>query len=226
MKGLANVTFSQFGEDVIILKMLERYGVREITYLDIGANDPICGSNTYSFYLRGHRGVLVEPYAELCSVLKAKRPLDTVLNFGIGSDVETEADFYTFGPQHTPLNTFSKEDAENTEKQGFPIKKVYQVPLKNINNIISAHFGGKAPTIISLDVEGYDETILRCLDFEHYRALLICVETVSFAANGEWSKRSAILEFMASKGYFVYADTNVNTIFCSRKEFDFLLKKG
>ncbi len=223
MKGLAQVSFSQFGEDIIILKMLERYGVREVTYLDIGANDPICGSNTYNFYLRGHKGVLVEPYAELCTALKNRRPQDTVLNFGIGSEIEADADFFTFGPKHTPLNTFSKEDALQSEKQGFPIEKIYKVPLKNINNIISTHFGNKAPTIISLDVEGYDETILRSLDFERYQALLVCVETVSFAASGEWEKRLPILEFMASKGYFVYADTHVNTIFCSRREFDHIL---
>ena len=61
MKGHAHFSFSQFGEDVIITSMLRRYGIESVTYLDIGANEPIMGSNTYGFYLRGNRGVLVLP---------------------------------------------------------------------------------------------------------------------------------------------------------------------
>ncbi len=57
MEGLAGVSLLQFGEDIIMLKMLERYKVRNITYLDIGVNYPILGSNTCNFYLRGYTGV-------------------------------------------------------------------------------------------------------------------------------------------------------------------------
>ncbi len=223
MKGHAHFSFSQFGEDVIITSMLRRYGIESVTYLDIGANEPIMGSNTYGFYLRGNRGVLVEPNKDLCDVLKSTRPGDTVLNFGIGGAVESEADYYMFGTDHTHINTFSAEEARNYEKEGFPIKAVVKVPLKNINNIIRDHLNDKAPTLLSVDVEGLDEEILKTLDYDKYQPLLVCVETVIFNVNKELVKRTQILDFMASKGYFVYADTHVNTIFCSRREFDKLL---
>lgn len=223
MTGIGNVTFSQFGEDIIMLRMLERYKVKNITYLDIGANEPISSSNTYTFYLRGYHGVLIEPNADLCKELKNKRPLDTVLNFGIGSKNETEADYYMFGEKHTALNTFSKEEALNSEKEGVPIQKVVKLPLKDINDVIAEHFT-EAPTIISLDVEGLDEAILTRLDLDKYQPLLICVETVSFSMNKEWVKKKSILDLLLSKGYFIYADTNVNTIFCSRKQFDKLVQ--
>jgi FkbM family methyltransferase len=223
LKGIGNVTFSQFGEDIIMLKMLERHNVKNITYLDIGANEPISSSNTYNFYLRGYTGVLIEPNAELCSMLKSVRPRDSVLNFGISNNNETAVDFYMFGKDHTALDTFSKEDAISNEKEGFPIKKVMKLPLKDINEVISENFS-ESPTIISLDVEGLDEIILRKLDFEKHQPLLICVETVSFSLNGALVKKKTILDYLASKGYFIYADTHVNTIFCSEKLYNNFFK--
>jgi FkbM family methyltransferase len=222
MTGIGNVTFSQFGEDIIMLRMLERYGVSDISYLDIGANEPISSSNTYSFYLRGYYGVLIEPNADLCTMLKKVRPHDKVLNFGIGSDNQTEADYYMFGKKHTAINTFSREEAINYEKEGMPIKQVVKLPLKNVNDVIAENFKG-GPTIISLDVEGLDETILQNLDFEKYQPLLVCVETVGYNAKGALIKRKSILDLMAKSGYFVYADTHVNTIFCSKSLYDLLV---
>lgn len=207
-----------------MLRMLERLKIKNITYLDIGANDPINGSNTYNFYLRGYKGVLIEPNADLCEKIKDVRPKDKVLNFGIGSSNVSEADYYMFGADNSPLNTFSKEDALNTEKEGVPIKKVVKLPLKDINEVISANFT-EPPTIISLDVEGLDEAILNKLDFEKHQSLLICVETVSFTIDKEYVKRRSLIDLLISKGYFIYADTHVNTIFCSKKLYDKLISR-
>lgn len=51
MKGFAHVSFSQYGEDLIVASLLEKLNIKEITCLDIGANHPVLGSNTYNFYL-------------------------------------------------------------------------------------------------------------------------------------------------------------------------------
>ncbi len=222
MKGLGNVTFSQFGEDIIMLKMLDRYNVTDITYFDIGANDPINGSNTYSFYMRGYTGVLIEPNIALYNKIKSVRPKDKCLNFGISSGNQKEADYFMFADDQSGMNTFSEEEAMRYEKEGFPIKQKIKMPLKDINEVLAENFS-KPPTIISLDVEGLDEIILEKLDFEKYPPLLICVETVIFNKNKEFVKRNSIIELLASKGYFIYADTHVNTIFCSRKLFDKLI---
>ena len=223
MKGLGNITFSQFGEDIIMLKMLERHGVNDISYLDIGANEPILANNTYNFYLRGHRGVLVEPNVIPYNELKKVRPGDKCLNLGISNDNAKEADFYMFAETNNQMNTFSKEDAYNFENEGFKIEKVIKVPLKGINELIGEYFPD-APTVISLDVEGLDEIILNKLDFNKYKPLLICVETVAYKEFGEFEKRMNIIDLLISKGYFIYADTHVNTIFCCREVFNKLIK--
>ncbi len=127
-----------------------------------------------------------------------------------------------FAESNGVYNTFSKETALSTEKEGIRIDKVIKLPLKDINKIISDNFP-KSPTVISLDVEGLDEEILRKLDFSKYQPLLICVETVNFSVKGELMKTKSLIDFLLSKGYFIYADTHINTIFCSRELFNKLI---
>ena len=82
-----------------------------MTYLDIGANDPIMLNNTYLFYLRGCNGVLVEPNAALCERLRAVRPRDTTLTAGIGVTAAREADYFIM--TNPALNTFSREEVDH-----------------------------------------------------------------------------------------------------------------
>ena len=222
MRGIGKVSFSQYGEDNIIISILDRFNIKDVTYLDIGANEPIRINNTYNLYLRGYTGVLVEPNLVLCEQIKRARPRDKVLNFGIGINDQKEADYYMFAESNGVYNTFSKETAISTEKEGLSIHKVIKLPLKDINKVISDNFT-KAPTIISLDIEGLDEEILRKLDFSKYQPLLICVETVNFSVKSELVKTSSLIDFLLSKGYFIYADTHINTIFCSRELFNELI---
>ncbi len=223
MKGNANVTYSQYGEDIIILKLLERCKIDNITYLDIGANHPVMGSNTFSFYQRGFRGVLIEPNPYLFNQLKRVRPDDTFLNIGISNTTESQADFYMFDDVYNPLNTFSYEDAKGCEAQGIYIKQTIKLPLKNINDVIEENFK-QPPVLVSIDVEGLDEQILRGLDYSKHAPFIVCVETVIFSREGVMEKRKEILDFMESAGYFIYADTHVNTIFCNQLLYNNYLK--
>jgi hypothetical protein len=54
-------SYSQAGEDKILRLMFQSFEKRNITYLDIGTNDPVSINNTYLFYLNGGGGVCVEP---------------------------------------------------------------------------------------------------------------------------------------------------------------------
>src|SRR5262245_53886441 len=42
-------SFSQSGEDLIVAFMAYSLGIAKVTYLDVGANDPVQLSNTYYF---------------------------------------------------------------------------------------------------------------------------------------------------------------------------------
>lgn len=48
------------------------------TFVDVGAGDPIRGSQTYHLELNGWRGLLIEPSAELAKALKTRREADVI----------------------------------------------------------------------------------------------------------------------------------------------------
>jgi FkbM family methyltransferase len=216
----SQISYSQFGEDLIFEYFFNVNGIGNPSYLDIGANEPRYISNTYYFYERGSRGVLVEPNPFLYNKLKADRPHDTVLNTGIGLSDIKEADFYIFPNYANGLNTFSEKEAKHWEEVGMkglgkiPVEKIIKMPLVPVNSIMEKYFPEKAPDFISLDVEGLDLEILQSMNFELYRPKLICVETLKYDDRQNGYKDSTVTDFMLTKNYFVYADTRVNTIYC------------
>ncbi|MBS1497272.1 MAG: FkbM family methyltransferase [Bacteroidetes bacterium] len=212
----SRASFAQVGEDSILYFLFNSVGINKISYLDIGANSPVVGNNTYAFYLSGSRGVCIEPDPTLFKKLKSVRKKDTCLNMGIGFNEESAADFYIF--KTTGWNTFSKEEAELRRASGAQYEKVIQVPLKNINTIIPQYFT-TAPDLISIDVEGLDLDILQSLDFGKFSPKVLLVETLRFGATDKAEKQQAIIDLILSKGYFIYADTYVNTIFCKNNFF-------
>jgi len=211
--------YSQFGEDLIISHYFEQAGIKKPSYLDIGANEPRYISNTYFFYLRKSKGVLIEPNPFLYKKLKAQRSRDIVLNTGIGFTEVAEADFYVFPDYANGLSTFSEKEARHWENTGMKglgkilVEKVIRIPLVPVNKILEKYFHDKAPDLISLDVEGLDLDILKGLDFEKYKPNVICVETLGYDDQQNGYKLNDIIDFMVEKNYEVYADTRVNTIF-------------
>jgi hypothetical protein len=61
--------------------------------------------------------------------------------------------------------------------------------------------------------------ILKTIDFKIYKPKVICAETVDYRPSNKQKKRSSILTFLESKGYFVYGETGLNTIFV-RKDIE------
>jgi FkbM family methyltransferase len=216
----AQASYSQFGEDLIVGYLFHSLGQEQPTYLDIGANHPKFISNTYYFYRAGSRGVLVEPNPRLCKLLRSARPRDVVLQVGIGLTAATHAEFFMFGGFADGLSTFSRSEATHWEAVGMkdhgkiPVEKVIQVPLVPINQIIAENFAGLAPNFLSLDVEGLDLDVLKGLDFERFAPDVLCVETLGYSEHQTTFKKTDIIEYMLARGYLVYADTRVNTIFC------------
>lgn len=215
----AQYGYSQFGEDLILAHLFAQIGIDKPTYLDIGANEPRYISNTYYFYLKGSRGVLVEPNPYLYRKLKILRPNDTVLNTGIGISNSTEADFYLFPNYANGLSTFSEKEAKHWQEVGMkglgkiPIEKVLKIPLIKINDILQLYFKTKIPNFISIDIEGFDFEILKTFDFTSYQPEVFCIETLAYDEMQQGYKTKDTIDFMLSKGYDVYADTRVNTIF-------------
>lgn len=223
-------SYSQSGEDIIISDLMNRLRIKSPRYLDIGANHPISLNNTFRLYQRGGSGVCVEPNPVLCEKIRKKRSRDICLNAGVAFDSQKEADFYLFSENYSGLNTFSKEEADFWENEGneeigrHTVVKTVKMPLLNINELMEQYFEGH-PNLISVDVEGFDFDIIKSIDFTSFQPEVFCIETLGFIEDNKEIKKQEIISFFLAKGYFVYADTYINTIFCKKSSY-LLLKSN
>jgi hypothetical protein len=209
----AHLTFSQCGEDRICKHLFDAVlRIDKPSFFDIGANDPILMNNTYLLSRTGSSGVLVEPDESLASIIRARRPKDFCLNVGISDGTGPSGatrDFYVF--EVPALNTFSKLDADASQKSGFRLARVAPVALIDVNTVLRERFD-RCPNFVSLDAEGFDEKILATWDFDLFRPDVFCVETINFNTR---AKRGGIFDLMRAARYTAYADTFLNTIFVS-----------
>jgi len=85
--------------------------------------------------------------------------------------------------------------------------------MVQINDVVSKYFH-PYPNLLSIDVEGLDIDILKSMNFDTYKPEVICVESITFSMTNEETKVSEVIDFLNSKGYFLFADTHINSIFC------------
>jgi len=205
------ISFSQSGEDMVIRYVFNILGIKNPTYLDIGANHPYKLNNTMKFYLEGAKGINVEPNIALYNELLRARPRDLNLNVGI-SDTDGVAEFFVMDDPN--LSTFSKSEAEMLEENNYSrIAQRISVETISIVSLLKKYANSTFPDFLNLDTEGYDEIILKSIQFDTGFPKVICVETISYSQKGTGVKRDSIFELLKDKGYFVYADTYINTIF-------------
>jgi len=209
------LSYAQQGEDLVLHAVFERLGIARPRYLDIGAFHPTVSSNTFWFYVRGSRGVLVEPNPTMAELLRKARPHDVVLAVGVSVDDRTEADYYVLRDR-PQLNTFSREQADRYVAEAGPgtIEKVVKMPLRAVNDILAEHFADAPPDLVSVDVEGLDLPLLQTLDFSRFRPAVLCVETLVY---GTSEQRDPTIELLRGHGYEVRAGTFVNTIFVDER---------
>ena len=211
-------TFSQCGEDVIMKFLFDGKGIHKPSYLDVGTNQPQWGNNTYLFYLCGSRGVCVEADPGLINEISRIRPGDQVIHSGVSVGEVNEADFFIF--DEPAINTFDRSEALTRAESGLHrMVRVEKVRLNTVEKILKTHFE-KVPDILSLDIEGLDFAVLRSLDLRKFCIPVICVETCVYSESHVKPKDRSIFEYMEQSGYFVYADTYVNTIFVHSQWFE------
>jgi FkbM family methyltransferase len=201
-------TYSQTGEDIIADFFLA--DVKNGFYVDVGANDPVYLNNTYLFYKKGWRGLLVEPDRFRCRVLKAARPRDEVLNMGAGLH-DSEMTFYVFKPD--TFSTFSKTEADHYRQLGYTLVKTMPVPIRPLGEILAAHATDTPIDILSVDTEGYDLEVIQSNDWNRFRPKIVIVEVVRHQGDHGIRQHRDFDAFMEKNAYKKLADTYINCIY-------------
>ncbi|MGN6605044.1 MAG: FkbM family methyltransferase [Ginsengibacter sp.] len=213
-----NKSFSQCGEDLLVRYIFNLRGIERPSYIDIGAHDPYFLSNTALFYAIGSRGINIEANPALIMKFEKYRPDDINLNFGIGT-YEGELDFYLM--KDSTLSTFSKGEVDCMIVNGKNLSEIKKIKVTTISNILKQYFNGIFPDFLSIDVEGLDFEILQSIDFGKSCPKVICVEAAEYSPIGAGKRKGQVIEFLVSKGYYEYANTNLNAIMV-KNEFWFI----
>lgn len=161
------ISYAQNFEDVMLNRVFGTH--RNGFYIDVGAADPVNLSVTKWFYDHGWSGINIEPVPEFYEKLARERPRDITLCCGAGATTR-EARFYEYPVKE--WSTFKKEAAVEAVRE-------VMVPLRTLSEIIEEIAPKREIDFLKIDVEGWEEDVLRGLDLRKYRPTVILTEAVN-----------------------------------------------
>jgi len=155
--------FGPQGEQDKVFDYLGKNGV----YVDVGANEPFIGSQTYLLEENGWDGLLIEPQPDLADKLRNNRS-GTVVECALGQDNDPEFMTLYLAGGHTTLlkNELHAQDCYSGE---------IQVPIRTLDNILIEHKITNVD-LLSIDVEGFELHVLKGISLEKYRPRLLLLE--------------------------------------------------
>jgi len=161
---------------------LERHvGDRPGFFVEAGANDGYEQSNTYALErIHGWRGLLVEPVPELARAAARERPGARVFNCALTDSERAGATVrLLYGGLMTVVAGGRADDAAwIADAHALPQEQrrhEFEVPARTLSSLLD-EAGAPEIDLLSLDVEGYEPTVLRGLDLERHAPRLLLVE--------------------------------------------------
>lgn len=200
-------SFAQEGED----RLLERFlGERPPGFfVDVGAFHPQRFSTTCSLYLKGWRGINLDPTPGTKDLFDRLRPGDINLETAIASESGTRT-LCCFDEE--AISTLDPARAAFLESVGLPVRRRLTVITIPLSDVLSRHVPpGKKIDLLNIDVEGLDLDVLRSNDWKRFRPEWVLVEVLQTRTLSEL-EQSAVTAFLRPLGYQTVAKT-FNTAF-------------
>ena len=205
--SVTRISYAQNMEDVLLDRIFRGHVG---TYVDVGANHPFVDSNTYYFYVRGWRGVNLEPAPRAHALFVEHRPHDRNLAVA-ASDREGSMIFYEVSNDDglTGLSTLEQRVAEDYRQGGFRVHES-SVPVRTLESIIE-EYGIEPPDLLSVDVESHEAAVLRGTPFDRWRPRVLVIESTAplsaAATHAEWEP------MVLAAGYRFAAFNGVNRFY-------------
>ena len=193
------VSYAQNFEDVMLWRALKH--IENGLYVDVGAQHPVIDSVSKAFYERGWRGIHIEPVPQYAELLRKDRPDETVLQVAL-ADTEGTLDLNVI--PGTGLSTFVDAYAHDHQVQrGYECQRI-QVPVLTLKSALRS-LAGKDVHWLKIDVEGFEEKVLKGWDSQSLRPWIIVVEaTIPNSPELDYAGWEPIL--IAAGYQFVYFD--------------------
>jgi FkbM family methyltransferase len=200
-----DISFSRTGDDVQLSKLVN-FATPGV-YIDIGCWHPVKASNTYRFYVRGWKGICIDPNPQLIDLYKKYRPKDTFLNVGVGNDVSTELIYYLLENEYSSMNTVDYDFLVKNKIED-KIEKRLAVPIKPLEKILDENVKEDEKLgFFDVDVEGFDLQVLKSNNWERYRPKVVMVES---ALTLKDDMNSDISLYLEGVGYRIIAKSAVH----------------
>jgi FkbM family methyltransferase len=143
-------------------------------YIDVGAGHPVADNVSFHFYLKGWRGLVVEPQEDLARLYRSLRPRDTVIDYLVGKG-DGVVPFHRVDRLHG-FSTIVEENAKGAREFGAG----YATEEKRIRPLSAVLAEHNAPHIdfLKIDVEGAEADVLNGMDWIKYRPSVLCIEAI------------------------------------------------
>ena len=125
-------------------------------YIDVGAGHPVADNVSCWFYLRGWRGIAVEPQQELAELYRHIRPRDIAARCVLGRELG-EVEFHEVERLHgfsTTVTEFAAKAADFGARYN-----TYKVPMDTLASMCAKHDVGDID-FLKIDVEGAEGEVL------------------------------------------------------------------
>jgi FkbM family methyltransferase len=171
-------------------------------FVEVGANDPVAGSQTWLLEQQGWRGVLVEPQSSHCEKLRQQRKNSQVFQVACsGPGMAGEMDLL-----------LAEEDGSSTLRQqqdthGTDFVGTERVQVTTLDKVLAAA-GVDKIDFLSLDVEGHEIEVMRGFDFSKFSPGLILIE--------DGVRDLTKHQFLKSRGYRLVKRTSINNWYVPR----------
>lgn len=194
--------FGQEGEDIILEQI---FGNKKTGfYIDVGAHHPFKYSNTFLFYLKGWRGINIDPLPGSMALFKKYRQEDLNLEIAV-SEKKGVKTYYMFSIPE--LNGFKRNTVlDKNQRKEFPLIGKTNVKVDTLNSILRKNYQ-RPPSIdfLSIDTEGYEIQVLRSIDLDKYSPRAICLEDRN--AEKQDPSKSNVAKYLNKKGYRIFTKT-------------------
>jgi len=185
-------SYSQFGEDV---QLWEAFGRRnDGFFVEVGANHPTQLSQTWLFEQQGWSGILVEPLAAKCALLRSARPHSRVVETAVGAPEQRGRAVFTIAAGDDMLSGF------NLNEGVAPARSV-EVEVRTLDDVL-AEAGAPKIDLLSIDVEGAELDVLRGFDLQRHQPAVLLLE--------DHLQRLSVHRHVVRQGYKLVRRTGCN----------------
>jgi FkbM family methyltransferase len=169
------VSYAQNFEDVVLNRVFSNQATG--FYIDVGAWDPDIDSVTKHFYLKGWRGINIEPTDFFHDKLVQARPDDINLKAAIGNGGPKSRFIEFAGSGISGLAESVEGMIAEGAGLGFEVKE-FDVDVMALSEV-TAKYARRAVDFLKIDVEGGERGVIESAEWRGFRPRVILVEAIA-----------------------------------------------